>query len=78
MQSHRQTIEYPFLKAAICKHIHFKKFVRVYNFTSSATNENGSEGSSLSSIKLTNACEPVNHMEATQFIQSTLALQLNL
>ena len=55
-----------------------KKFVRVYNYTSSATNQNGLEGSSLSSIKLTNACEPVNHMEATQFICSALALQLNL
>lgn len=42
-----------------------KKPVRIYNFTSSATIENGSEGSSLSSIKLTNACEPVNHKKAT-------------
>jgi len=36
-----------------------KKPVRIYNFTSSATIENGSEGSSLSSIKLINAWEPV-------------------
>jgi len=46
----------------------YKKPVRIYNFTSSATIENGSEGSSLSSIKLTNACEPVNHKTATRFI----------
>jgi hypothetical protein len=34
---------------------------QAYALTSSATNENDSEGNSLSSTKLTRACEPGNY-----------------